>query len=1601
MTAVGLLAAATTLPTALAQELLLLKKQIGPGIQPVPPGPTETHDPNSFSDNIDLPKDEGGKKKQSILAIYDYIREEKWEIAIPNVQKLVDLPDDVYVQLPRKGADGKESLVWTSVRTEANRIIANLPPKGQEFYRLAFDNDASNMLKQAKESGDLDKLSMVMSRYLFTEAGGEAANLLGTYHLDRGGFVISSLCFKRLLNRYTQEGRDDLSKLSSLTLFKSAFAFHQSGDTVNEDRVWKELNTRGREIKLGQESKPLGELHDYVTSLTRNLLELSQNDWPMIGGNPSRTAKGEGDTPFMEKIWGNETVRTEETRQWLAQAAGLMQQRHQPMLSGFFPVTATVMKDGKKLPLLVYRSHWGIHAVHMQTGKTQWEAASHWSMDRMVRDPNKHPAVSAWVNWYIQQRPSILLENSTVGTLSTDSNFAYMVEDLAVPPPPSFQNGMDFDGRWNQGGYSRWGQGVADAIQHSRLQAFDLITGKLRWELGGKPDGKGELDGCYFLGAPMPLAGKLYVLTEKQQELRLACIDPSQGKVIRTQTLANTRDKMQQESIRRIQAAHLAYDEGMLVCPTNAGAILGVDLLSNNLAWAYSYREKGEGSVDTWNPMWGRRGGLPPGWQWGPDGRPFNPNGSNHSQWQVTAPVIQDGKVVFTAPDAKSVHCINLRDGSRIWTQKRLDDDLYMGGVYGGKVIIVGKKNCRAVSLNKGETLWTVDTGIPSGQGIASENIYYLPIKEAASGKEPEICAIDMERGAVHAHTKSRKKEVPGNLLFYEGNVLSQTPTEVVAFPQLKVKLTQIDELIAKNDEDPVGLTERGELRLDKGDLQGAVDDLSKALKNKPDSATGKKAREKLYETLTEFFQRDFNAAEKYLKEYEDLCNVPVEGTDTEKVEKQNEGRKRRANFLCLVAKGKQNQGKLVEAFDKYQEYAALASKQELLSVVDEPHVRSAPDVWSQGRIAAMVAAAREEDRKPLENKINEKWKELEKGSNLDDLRNFVAVFGSLFPVGKEARLRLAERLMEDSDPTALLDAERHLTLLRGRHEDPQLAGRAVEALARLNTRKGMLKDAAHYYDILARDYGNVKIVEDKTGADLYNELATDKRFLPYLDKPARMGTGRVKATEERGGFPYQNQSYQFGQVGERLPFFQENHLLLRFDSHTLKLVDHANEDDVKMTLPLTRTMFQNLVYGNGQPNVAKHPYMTMGHLIVLPLGHMVFGIDPINKKVLWEKNLYLSANLPGQANQGQPPGYNQLIVDPRDGTILITYPDGWTQRLGQTGTLEGTAICLQTRDGLVAVDPVSGRTLWTRGDISSRCQIFTDEQNIYVVEMNTDNVATATRVLRAYDGVQVRKADGSKVEVPDFAALYQKRLQMVGRNILLADAAQDGTTTLRLYDVLAGKDLWKQAFPANSIQLKSEEPNLAGMIEPDGKVTVVDLNKQKTVLEAKVDFKHFTGATSVHLLSDGRDYFVAVNGPINQAIMPFGGVQTNLMPGTGMRALPVNGYVYSFNGSNGKIQWYANVPNQMIVLDHFADMPMVLFTARYQQWNNGPVRNVIQVVAVKAIEKRTGKLCYDNTNVPNGMNFHALTVDSRAGKIEFTGYQMKLKFELNSTDTK
>jgi outer membrane protein assembly factor BamB len=334
--------------------------------------------------------------------------------------------------------------------------------------------------------------------------------------------------------------------------------------------------------------------------------------------------------------------------------------------------------------------------------------------------------------------------------------------------------------------------------------------------------------------------------------------------------------------------------------------------------------------------------------------------------------------------------------------------------------------------------------------------------------------------------------------------------------------------------------------------------------------------------------------------------------------------------------------------------------------------------------------------------------------------------------------------------------------------------------------------------------------------------------------------------------------------------------------------------------------------------------------------------------------------------------------------------------------------ICLLTRDAMTAIDPVTGRTLWTRTDVNSRSTVFGDDQNIYVVGMGEGNSATGTRAFRAYDGVTVR--------VRDFTNEYQNRVRMLGRNILVAETDVKNVLKMRIYDVLTGRTPWEQKFAPGSVQLRSEDPNLAGAVEPDGTVRIVDLRSTKEVMKGKMRWgkmspKELSSAKGVYLVSDPTAVYIAVNGPNDPNV---GGgppgwvgvpgtstVQPMLSAGYGLRALPVNGDVYAFNRASGKLLWVNEYASSTMTLTHFEDMPAIVFTARYQKrLAGGPGFNVQQYSAIQAVHKRTGKALLHKEDGNLGVvNFHAVQMDPRTGKFEFLSTQLKVTVQVARTD--
>ncbi len=1555
-----------------------------------------------FTDALTLPTDR--KARKAIEYAEDLMRDGQWADAGHALQILLNSKEDMFVEVQRKGPDGKESSQWTSIRFEANRLLGTMPPNGLQVYELQFGGKARDLLTEARKAPDLrgsedlknkstvEILADVAQRYLHTKAGAEAAEQLGTYYLDRGQPVMATLCFERLLGSLG-------TTPSPQVLLKATLAFRRLGDDANANLAWQRLaKAFPAGVPLGDRTIPLDDLQKEIARLPHNEAVVSIYDWTMFKGNPSRSAQGIGGTPFLDEEdnrWEQPTLQTGTRIKGYVENAVTHQEAQQlPIIPAFFPIAA----GGK----LIFRNYQGIQAVDIRTGKLVWEQIATWSPEQLITDTN-YAAIAIQMLSAYQQTHSyhILYENSTVGSLSTDNNLVFAVDDLGIPPHPTWMQQFMWGGRPSF-------HKLEEPVNCNQLMAIELDSGKLKWQVGGKGDpaktDKDLLQECYFLGPPLPLGGKLYVLIEKNAELRLVCLQAATGELSWSQTLAAVRDRLATDLTRRIQAVNLAYSDGILVCPTNAGAIIGVDLLTHSLAWAKPYREaapvvetiRADGMI--------RRGG----WAQIQQAQMRNLN----TEWKCSSPVIQDGKVVFTAPDGNSVYCLNLRDGATLWKAPR-NDDLYLGGVFEGKVLLVGKQNCRALKLADGKQLWHREVGVPSGYGTASNKIYYLPLKTPAQGKEPEVCSIDIDTGKIIGHAKSIKRHMPGNLVFYEGRVISQTVDKVAAYPLLSLKLAEMNERIQKNPRDPIGLTERAEMRRHNGEIASAVEDLHVALANQPDDKTAGKARGLLYESLTDLFQKDFNASEKYLEEYKEMCKVtvPADATSEARQQAEDEQQRRQANFYCLVAKGKEAQGKLLEAFQYYRDFGSLRDKTGLLTVVDEPTVKAAPDLWAQGRIAGMMAKATEAQRRPLEDEIARQWRDLEGTSDAARLRNFVTLFGAFSTHGKEARLRLAERLMEDN---AFIDAELQLLQVY-RQDNAELAARAVEMLARLCTRKGLLEDAAYWYRLLLRDYSQVIIRDGKTGLDFYNDLATDKRFLPFLDEaPPLWSRGKIRARHETAHSQMTDQTFMFEPDGQPLPFHLRHRLGFSTTTSKLRLLDRATGEE-RWSHPVPRqqsliSWVNALISTQSNPaRAARHTYSVQGHLAVFTLANTVYGIDLSEPKVLWERNL----------NSTETMGSHGYVANPQQGGLNIVYPDNRTERAGHTGPVEPSFVCLHSRQGLTVLDSLTGAVLWTRTDVPGNSVVFGDREHLYIMEMAANATPGGSRAVRAHDGVNVI--------VPDFADAYKNKLAVIGRKLLVLDPAKPGepkanadeprakagepravrprVKTLRFYDIHTGKDVWRKDLSASAFVLQSEDPDLTAIVEPDdnGRLTVVDLRTLKEVLHANLERADLANARAGYLLRDHNFVYVALNNPNNanaaaNGMIIVNGAMSTLMPQSGLRGLMVNGMFYAFDRANGKLKWKNDIKNMALILEQHQELPVLLFSARYNRVVNNIGGAFAMQSGAKSIEKRTGKLLYENEFSQNQQPyFHTLHHNVREGTIDLVGTTLKIQHYLET----
>ena len=100
------------------------------------------------------------------------------------------------------------------------------------------------------------------------------------------------------------------------------------------------------------------------------------------------------------------------------------------------------------------------------------------SLDTLVASAGSKVQVEDWLTSHYFGAWSLLVENSLLGTLSADAGRVYAVDDLAVPPPAAHIQLIEEK-------VPRYFGPLRQAVYHNRLQAYELDTGNLVWQVAG------------------------------------------------------------------------------------------------------------------------------------------------------------------------------------------------------------------------------------------------------------------------------------------------------------------------------------------------------------------------------------------------------------------------------------------------------------------------------------------------------------------------------------------------------------------------------------------------------------------------------------------------------------------------------------------------------------------------------------------------------------------------------------------------------------------------------------------------------------------------------------------------------------------------------------------------------------------------------------------------------------------------------------------------------------------------------------------------------------------------------------------------------------
>ena len=1441
-----------------------------PAQEPVAPQ-QQSGDDDAIEARVSLPTDR--LKERQLDRVRRLIADERWSDAATLLDDMLAGDRDFFFR-PQAG-----QATWRSIKTEAARLVGSLPPDGRAAYDLQFRARAERLLGESIAAGDAAGTVAVARRWFHTAAGRRATLLAALEALDAGQPLAAAAWLERLA---AGEGGEFEPTLSVMR----ATAWWRAGDRKTAVKALEEARVRGgtavrvggRQVSLAFQAGGAAAWLESIAGAGSSAAERREAEWWMARGDAARNARVEATRPLLVPRYRVPLTHHPEEARLLEKRRRTFADRDAPLLPAGVPLAV----DGA----ILLHSPLGLLAVDFQTGKRIWLGGND-----VPLDPGAGSGDDDGEGGRVDGLPNLerVFTDSTSGAVSSNGRLVYAVES-------GIRDRGGDDARGGRRGVEPPGGRGGNTLAAYDIQARGPARGTPLWRLPLPQAGGDEAGDLWYLGAPLVVGDQLFVLVEEKGEVRLEVLEASSGRALWAQPLAELDEEQQADRPetfgRRWSGLSPTFSEGVLVCPTGAGTVIAVDLATRTLLWAYTY-SIADGGDDAGRqvvrgPLGGMiRGrvivnGVPVG------GQPASPGG-----WRDACPIVAEGRVLLTPAESEALHCLDLRTGGVRWSVPR-GDALYVAGVVDGRAVVVGRHAVDSLSMEDGASAWGSARGFGpaavSGRGIVTPKRLFLPLDT------PEVIEVDLAKGEIVGRSPARGGAVPGNLLAYRGEVISQGIDSLDVFHQVAPLESRIETAANSQPPDPWALMWRGQLELDTGRIADGLRSIAAARGLDPQRIPG----ELVADALLFGMQRDYAAAAPLWSEISAAAG-PLPHSKA---------------LLCVAIDNQLASGAFAEAWRACRALIELPPATEgdddwLIDVgADRALVVSEPR-WLQGRIGDLLAGAPPDLRREIDAYLAAEVEAAVRADAADAVGSLTRICTSFagHPAAEEVRLALLDALAaRAAAPNAPREGGRALAV---RRELLRLS-EATGAEATDGERRGGAFDAWPLGRVSAEG-GRRPRPEDALRMPRVIPIPLDPQSqsaVPGLQVGCDMQTSAIVLADGYGRRLGDPIPFESGRTAGLHPLFQP----LQAEAAACGPVVVVRSGGALAAFDVQ----------NAEGTPAERRLWLAPDASGLPPELPVFGIR------------HERANARHKRNGGMPLGMGLRVSEPEIASAkgasrgMVLLPGGLATIADQM---------LEFRD------PVTGGIVWKRHRLPVAGELVGDDEFLCVVPRDGKQAS----VLAVADGRIVRTCD-----LPP----HHLRLAASGRRfVAIAPAAPAGRVALEWIDPARDERVRIGEFHADA-RATQAGPGLVAVLEPDGTFTAVDLERGSVRFGTKLP-RMLAGLEHLQVIP-WQDRLLVIAGrretPQEQkqledhdAVSPL----PQMVPGDDASGQAFTGSVWAVSLVDGEPLWPvpATVVRHCLHRHQPAELP-VLFFARHLQSRRDGDRSRLSVLV---LDKRTG----------------------------------------------